>query len=160
MAQLRAAMAGGLIAMLAMPAAARAAADEPSCDAPANALPHFRQTGALIDRLAASDGSDQQAILDRLEALSPAAVPAIVAQMDDRRPLARREMRLVNHAPDAFEEWRTYGPELIVDALSAVLNQLTGIPAAAPIHNGGSDRERRAVVDAWRVHVAKMACTQ
>jgi hypothetical protein len=76
--------------------------------------------------------------------------------MDDRRPLAFREIALQNHMPDAFESLRHYGPELVVDALDAIFNQLTGY--GATITNGASDRERRNAVAAWRTYAADLNC--
>ena len=57
-----------------------------------------------------------------MESLGKGAVPAIIAQMDDRLSLAFREIALQNHIPDAGESLRRYGPELVVDALDAILN--------------------------------------
>jgi hypothetical protein len=76
--------------------------------------------------------------------------------MDDRRPLAVRRITLANHDPDAFEGLRHYGPELVVDALDAILNQNTGFGGF--VVNGGSERERQAAVAAWRVYAADLRC--
>jgi hypothetical protein len=119
----------------------------------------------LIDRLARLHGyspateAAQRKIFADLEALGPDAVPAIVAQMDDRRPLAIQAISLANKAPDAWERMRHYGPEQIVDALSAILSQMTG-ENFGEIENGGSDRSRRTAVNAWRIYVADQACAK
>jgi hypothetical protein len=120
-------------------------------------LPHFGEVRDLITRLGSVSGDDQQRVFERLEMLGAAAVPAIIAQMDDRRPLRTRAISLVNHSPDAFEGVRHYGPEQVVDGLDAVLNQITGMSFGS-IANGGSNRQRDAVVAGWRVYAADLAC--
>ena len=81
----------------------------------------------------------------------------MIAQMDDRRPLRTQAISLVNHAPDAFEGMRHYGPEQVVDGLNAVLSQITG-ESFGSIENGGSGRQRDAAVAGWRVFGADLAC--
>lgn len=118
---------------------------------------HFGEVQALIARLGDVSGDEQQAIFNRLEALGREAVPAIVDQMDNRRPLRTREMVLANRAPDAFEAVRHYGPEQVVDALAALLGQITG-ENFGNIESGGSDRARAAAVAGWRVRAADLGC--
>jgi hypothetical protein len=125
---------------------------------PDPAAPHAREVARLIAQLGVAGGRAQQATFERLEALGPSAIPAIVAQMDVRRPLAARQISLVNHAADSFEGMRHYGPELVVDALDAILNQLAG--QGGSIVNGGSERQRRAAVATWRVYTTDLACGQ
>jgi hypothetical protein len=120
-------------------------------------LPRFGEVRALIARLGRVDGDEQQRVFEGLAALGDEAVPAIIAQMDDRRPLRTRALFLVNHAPDAFERVH-YGPERVVDGLDAILNQITGV-SFGWIMNGGSDRERDAVVAGWRVYAADLECS-
>lgn len=120
-------------------------------------LPHFSEVRALIARLGRVSGEEQQSVFDQLVALGTEAVPAIIAQMDDRRPLRTRAISLVNQSPDAFEGVRHYGPEQVVDGLDAVLNQITGASFGS-IVNGGSNRERDATVAGWRVYGADLAC--
>lgn len=120
-------------------------------------LPHYAEVRALIAQLGQVSGNQQQRVFDRLEALGEPAVPAIIAQMDDRRALRTQEISLVNHAPDAFEGMRHYGPEQVVDGLAAVLNQITG-HSFGSIVNGGSDRQRAATVTGWRIYAADLSC--
>jgi hypothetical protein len=124
---------------------------------PDTALPHFREVRALIARLGSVSGDEQQRVFERLETLGNEAAPAIIAQMDDRRPLQTRAISLVNHSPDAFEGVRHYGPNQVVDGLDAVLNQITG-QSFGSIANGGSNRQRDAAVAGWRVYAADLAC--
>jgi len=135
---------------------------------PDPALPHYAEVERLIEQLASfhrtgergtpSEREAQQEIFRRLQELGRSAVPAIIAHMDDRRPLAFPQMHLANYTPDAFEAQRHYGPKLIVDALEAILNQMTGRSFGA-IYNGGSERERRVAVDGWRIYAANLRCT-
>jgi hypothetical protein len=122
-----------------------------------NSLPQYRAVHDLIAQLGTVSGAEQQRVFDRIEALGQQAVPAIVAQMDDRRPLRNRAMALRNHEADAFEGSRYYGPELVVDALSAILNQITGVSFGS-IENGASNSDRDAAVAGWRVYAADLSC--
>lgn len=120
-------------------------------------LPLFAEVRALVARLGRVSGDEQQRVFDRLEALGEEAVPAIVAQMDDRRPLHTRAISLVNHSPDALEPRRHYGPEQVVDGLAAVLSQITGVSFGS-IMNGGSGRQRGSTIAGWRVYANDLAC--
>ncbi len=120
-------------------------------------LPHFEEVRALIAHLGHVSGAEQQRVFDQLEALGYPAVPAIIAQMDNRQPLLTHSISLVNHAKNAFEGMRHYGPDQVVDALDAILNQITG-ESFGSIQNGGSDREREASVAGWRVYAATLRC--
>lgn len=122
-------------------------------------LTHYAEVRALIARLGRVNGNQQQQVFNRLEALGEAAVPAIIAQMDDRRALRTQEISLVNHAPNAFEKLRHYSPEQVVDGLDAVLNQITG-QSFGSIVNGGSRRQRAATVAGWQVFAADLACKE
>jgi hypothetical protein len=61
-----------------------------------------------------------------------------------------RHIQLENKFPGAFEGTRHHNPERAVDALAAILNQITG-ESFGDIDNGGSDRERQATVAGWRI---------
>jgi hypothetical protein len=124
---------------------------------PNSRLPAYSKVRELIAKLGNVSGNDQQHVFDRLEALGLDAVPAIVAQMDDRRRLRTRAISLANRSADAFEGTRHYGPELVVDGLAAILNQITGAGFGA-IYNGGSARERDAAVTGWRIYAADLQC--
>lgn len=124
--------------------------------------PHYSEVQAIIEQVAALTPaarreeqrrrSAEQQFFDALIALGPAAVPAIIDHMDDARPLASAQLSLINHAPDAFEGMRHYGPKLMVEALAAILNQLTG-ESFGFIYNGGTALEREASVRGWRVYL-------
>ena len=87
-----------------------------------------------------------------LEKLGFQAVPAIICQMDDRRELAVQGISLENKSPQAWEAFRHYSPELVVDVLEAILNQITG-KSFGEIHNGGSEEERVETVNGWRIYL-------
>jgi hypothetical protein len=85
-----------------------------------------------------------------LEELGDKAVPYIIMNMDDRRELPVKQISLVNKSPNAFEGIRHYGPKQVVDALSAILNQITG-ESFFSIHNGSSEEVRTEDVKAWKI---------
>ena len=91
----------------------------------------------------------QGELFDELIGMGPTAVPAIIALLDDRRPLPVGQISLVNLAPDAFEGRRHYGPKLMVEALAAVLNHITGQHFGF-IYNGATESERASAVIGWR----------
>ena len=87
----------------------------------------------------------------QLEALGQAAVPAMIMFMDDRRELPLKEISLRN-GPGGFEDFRHYGPQVVADAIAAILSQITG-EGFGTIQNGASERERKAAIDGWRVYL-------
>lgn len=112
--------------------------------------PHEAEVKRLIEKTRRHDTATR-AFKD-LEKLGPAAAPAMVDLMDDRRPLGVTEISLENKYPGAFERNRIYGPKLVVDALAAILNQITGLSFGF-IENGGSEAQRQLMVDRWRIYV-------
>jgi hypothetical protein len=106
-----------------------------------------KRVAVLIERMS-DQKTEQQAFAD-LESLGCPAVPAIIERMDDRRKLSDPRISLRNKSPDAFEALRHYGPEKIVDALAAILNQITGKNFGF-IYNGATDAERDKTVRGWR----------
>jgi len=114
---------------------------------------------AAVERLVADlvhDPEAQREALRALEELGHSAIPAIVKHMDSRAALAEPRMVLVNHASDAFEAVRRYGPELVVDALAALLNQLSGESFGLD-WNSGNEVDRQRSVRAWRVYANYVA---
>ena len=130
-------------------------------------LPHFDRVKTLIASLRAirADviGRDaaiktQQSIFSSLEKLGTAAVPAIVMQMNDFRPLPVSYIKLQNNfGRPGFEAYRQYSPDAVVDALSALLNQITGHDFGY-IANGASRGKRQAAVNGWRVYASEQIC--
>lgn len=105
------------------------------------------RVAALIEKMS-DQKTEQQAFTD-LESLGCPAVPAIIERMDDRRKLPDPRISLRNKSPKAFEGLRHYGPEKIVDAVAAILNQITGKDFGF-IYNGATDAERDKTVHGWR----------
>lgn len=103
---------------------------------------------ALIEAMT-HENSEEQAFAG-LEALGVQAVPSIIRLLDDRRRLLIPAIRLQNKARNAFEGARQYRPDVVVDALAAILNQLLG-ESFGFIYNGASERERQREVRAWQV---------
>ena len=116
------------------------------CGIPQNAKIDKR-VGVLIEKTL-KIRSERKAFAD-IEALGCPAVPAIIQRMDDRRSLPDPNISLRNKSPNAFEAVRHYGPEQVVDALAAILNQLTGQNFGL-IYNGATDEDRTRAVQAWR----------
>jgi hypothetical protein len=92
--------------------------------------------------------TEEKAFFD-LEVLGCAAVPATIQRMDDRRTLPDPRISLRNKSPRAFEGIRHYGPSQVVDALAAILNQVTGRNFGF-IYNGATGEERTKTVQGWR----------
>jgi hypothetical protein len=130
---------------------------------PDPAWPNLDEVARLLSSLASLEPGGrftrmtQERIFVELEALGPEGVLAMIALMDDRRPLAIREISLENHFPGAFEDVRHYGPQVIADALAAILNQVAHEDFGF-IYNGGSERERVETINGWRVYAADLAC--
>jgi hypothetical protein len=113
--------------------------------------PLYERVKDLVDATTRRDS--QMAAFRELEELGQKAVPAIIMLMDDRRDLAVPAILLVNKSPDAFESIRHYGPKKVVDAMDAILNQITG-EAFGNICNGGTERERQEAVKGWRTYLS------
>jgi len=112
--------------------------------------PLYDRVKNVLDATTRKDS--QMSAFRELEELGPKAVPAIIMLMDDRRDLAVPAISLRNKSPDAFEGIRHYGPKKIVDAMDAILNQITG-EAFGNIANGGTERERQEAVKGWRTYL-------
>ena len=111
-----------------------------------------RQVAVLIEKMVV-EKTEQQAF-SNLEALGCTAVPAIIKRMDDRRNLPDPSISLRNKSPDAFEGIRHYGPQVVVDALAAILNQITGRHFGF-IYNGATEVERTKTIQGWRDFLKK-----
>jgi|ERR1051325_8155664 hypothetical protein len=96
----------------------------------------------------------QAKIFKQLEDIGRPAVPYIIKYMDDRRLLPHRYLKLDNKGAHPFEPFRQYGPVKVVDALAAILNQLTG-RRFGDLDDGRrtTDEQRDQVVAAWRQYL-------
>jgi len=106
-----------------------------------------KQVAILIAKML--DKSTEQQAFHALEALGCAGVPAIIGQMDDRRSLPDPNISFSNNYPEAFDETRSYEPRVVVDALAAILSQITGQDFGF-IYNGASEPQRRKTIQGWR----------
>src|SRR5271169_5281254 len=106
-----------------------------------------QQVAVLIAKIL-NKSTERQAFHD-LEALGCAGVPAIIGQMDDRRTLPDPNISFSNNYPEAFEETRSYEPKVVVDALAAILSQITGQDFGI-IYNGASEPQRKKTIQGWR----------
>jgi hypothetical protein len=112
--------------------------------------PSYSKVQSLVEAMVGR--STEERAFTELEALGQVAVPAMIMLMDDRRELPLKEISLRNNGPGNFEEFRHYGPQVIADALDAILNQITGENFGS-IENGASERERTAAITGWRVYL-------
>ena len=106
-----------------------------------------KRVSVLIEKMS-KNSTEQKAFAD-IEGLGCPAVPAIIEKMDDRRKLPDRRISLRNKSPQTFESMRHYSPEEVVDALAAILNQITGQDFGS-ISNGATEADRSATVRGWR----------
>jgi len=91
----------------------------------------------------------QQRAVKELESIGILAAPTIIKFMDDRRPVGMRNVEFLNKAENSFEGIRVYKPELVVDLLAGLLNQITGT-GFGDIYSGGYEFQRAEVVYEWR----------
>ncbi|GJL93799.1 MAG: hypothetical protein DHS20C05_02040 [Hyphococcus sp.] len=117
--------------------------------APNKNVPHYHRVEALIHEM--KESITAPSAFKKLEELGMEAVPAIIVQMDNHHQLPEVILALENKSPDAFEAYRQYGPVLVVDALAAILNQITG-EHFGTIYNGGTEDERSRTVSAWKIY--------
>jgi len=115
--------------------------------------PLYEEVKRLID---ATTNKDTQAqAFARIEDLGVRAVPALIMLMDDRRCLGAKSLSLRNRSPTAFEGFRHYGPETVVDAAAALLNQITRRDFGS-IYSGGSEQQRQKTINGWRMYLYYM----
>jgi hypothetical protein len=93
---------------------------------------------------------------ERLEEMGMDGVPYIILLLDNFRLLPIKSITLRNYSANAFEGYRHYGPELVIDALTAILNQITG-ESFGNIENGEATQEERTLVlNGWRIYLYKL----
>ena len=109
-----------------------------------------KEVKQTIDQLHLHDAVDTQSeAFAKLQRLGRPAIPFIIKHMDSRKKLKHRSISLVSGSSKNFESVRNYSPELVVDGVAAVLNQITG-QHFGNIYNGGSETERDQTVMQWR----------
>jgi hypothetical protein len=118
---------------------------------PASKEPKYAEVKSLAEATLSRWRWRQKRAFANLEELGPAAVPAMIMLMDDRRELPIKDISLRN-PPGFFEPYRNYGPQVVADALAAILSQITDEHFGS-IHNGASEHQRKAAIDGWRVYL-------
>ena len=118
----------------------KAEASSPSSDLMAN------RVADLVDSVIQKD--HEQEAFTKLEALGMESVPYIVSHLSDSRRLPIQAISLINKSVNAFEGLRHYGPEVVHDALAAILNQITG-QSFEFVYNGASSEQRQKNTRAW-----------
>lgn len=111
-----------------------------------NDLPSHR-VARLIDQ-APKSAKVQDAAFEELIKLGKLGVPYIVGHLGDMRPLAKQEIILANRASNSFEGVRHYSPDTMHDALSAILNHITG-KSFEFVYNGGTPEQREKNRRSW-----------
>jgi len=93
---------------------------------------------------------------EKLEEMGDIAVPYIILLLDNFKKLPIKSISLRNKNENAFEGYRHYGPELVIDALTAILNQITGEDFGS-IYNGEVTQEERILaLNGWRIYLYKL----
>lgn len=105
----------------------------------------------LIDATTRKD--TQMDAFRQLEALGWDGVPAMILLMDDRRDLAIPHIELENQADDHFEGIRQYSPREVVDAVAAILNQITAEDFGSIYNGDGSEQDRMDAVAGWGMYL-------
>jgi len=72
----------------------------------------------------------------------------MIGSLGDSRMLAERSISLTNRESQTFEERRQYVPVTVHDALSAILNQVTG-ESFVFVYNGATPQERNENRNKW-----------
>ncbi|MDR2717889.1 MAG: hypothetical protein LBB89_07495 [Treponema sp.] len=92
----------------------------------------------------------------QLEKTGEKGVPYIILLMNNFKTLPVKSIRLENKSKYAFEAYRHYSPELVIDALTAILNQITGEDFGS-IYNGEAAQEERILaLNGWRIYLYKL----
>lgn len=92
----------------------------------------------------------------QLEEMGEAGIPYIILLLDNFKTLPIKSIILENKSEYAFEATRHYGPELVIDALTAILNQITGEDFGSIYNGEATQEERTLVLNGWRVYLYKL----
>ncbi len=109
----------------------------------------YRRVRKLVESINHPERGEEA--LSELQSLGKASVPAMIHLMDDRRSLTIKEIAVQN-SPGHWEGIAHYTPQCVVDLMLIMLGRITG-ESFSVIYNGGTERERAAAVDAWRIYL-------
>jgi len=90
----------------------------------------------------------------KIKTLDKNSIPALIKYMNDRRELPIKHIQLPNKSKNAFEAYRHYSPQQVIDLIAAILNQMTGMSFGS-IYNGGQNFQRQRVYHGWIVWLKK-----
>jgi hypothetical protein len=108
-----------------------------------------KEVRTLLSQLTVAKTQDEA--WQKLLKLPRSSVPALIRALDDNRTLGHPQIEIpVPPGPQRFEEIAHYGPQIILDAISILLDDKTNT-SFGKIYNGGSTRERQTVSNAWKV---------
>ncbi|HEX7816467.1 hypothetical protein [Dyella sp.] len=109
------------------------------------------QISGLIDQTTQAQ-TEPEAFL-RLESYGENAVPYLVQHLNDMRPLGEKNMVLKNivivDSKKTEQGQRMYSPEVVHDALAALLNQITG-KSFEFVYNGSDPATRATNSKEWQ----------
>ena len=98
----------------------------------------------------------QSSSFKRLLNFGENGVPYIILHMHNFNELPINSITLENRSPNAFEGYRHYGPELVIDALDAILNQITGEYFGNIVNGEATEEMRLSVLNGWRIYLFKL----
>ena len=105
--------------------------------------PLDRQVHSLVGLLIVPDEQAVQFAVSSLGQLPQKAEPSIACRLEDLRPLQVSRIYFLN-SPGHWELFATYGPELVIDVLAAVLSSPDGDTSVCSLHNGATREARSA----------------
>jgi hypothetical protein len=94
----------------------------------------------------------ETAAFEELRMMGRDAVPYIILYMDDYRELPIKNIQLENNCLDAWEDTIYYRPELVIDMLGLILNELTKSNFGQTWADG-TNEERQRSLDGWRIYL-------
>ena len=120
--------------------------------------PHYSEVKTLVDQMAALKRADatpeiQEKIYRQLIALPPDATQAIVARLDDRRPLVSTDIMVKPLDPDWFEL-----PHVEVEQVADVLAQVMVERSHQGIAGDLDTASRNSLEKAWKVFGTDQRC--
>ncbi|MBD3214618.1 MAG: hypothetical protein GF311_18550 [Candidatus Lokiarchaeota archaeon] len=92
----------------------------------------------------------------KVESFKSRDVPALVKYMNDRRELPLQHIQLANKSENAFEAYRHYSPQQVIDLIAAILNHITGMRFGF-IYNGETDSERDKTYKKWIIWLERQS---
>jgi hypothetical protein len=106
----------------------------------------------LIDKLA--DKEWEMSAFDELIMAGRESIPYIILHMEDYRELPIKYARLIDDSPGTWEGIVQYSPDLVIDALTIVLSELTSGISFGTLRNGDcTNEERQRVLNGWRIYL-------